>query len=86
MIKADEVLVDVRTPLEFAEAHADGAINIPVHELPMRLHELGRGKRVVVYCRSGARSASAAVMLRSAGYAVEDCSTLAGARAHLARR
>lgn len=80
MSEANEVLVDVRTPAEYAEAHAEGAINIPVQELPRRMGELQRSRPVVVYCRSGARSAAAATMLRSAGYAVEDCSTLMGAK------
>ncbi len=80
MSPTNEVLLDVRTPAEFAEAHAEGAINIPVQELPRRIAELDRSRRVVVYCRSGARSAAAATMLRSAGYTVEDCSTLSGAR------
>lgn len=75
----NETLLDVRTPAEFAEAHAEGAINIPLQELPVRMNELRNDKQIIVYCRSGARSAVATTMLRSAGYSVEDCSTLAEA-------
>ncbi len=67
------LLLDVRTPEEFRERHLDGAVNIPVQELPTRLRELGAKDRpVVVYCRSGARSASAAVLIKGAGHQVLD--------------
>ena len=62
------VIVDVRTPEEFAAAHLPGALNLPVGELPARLGELPRGKVLVLYCRSGARSASAEQVLRDKGF------------------
>jgi phage shock protein E len=67
-------LVDVRTPEEFAQGHIAGAVNIPVEDLDRRMGELGsKAKSLVVYCRSGSRSGSAARMLASAGYgAVHD--------------
>jgi len=61
-------LVDVRTPMEFAQGHLPGAINLPVGEIGRRADELDRGKTTVVYCRSGARSASAVMQLRSSGF------------------
>jgi len=67
------LLLDVRTPEEFSDRHLDGAVNIPVQELAGRVHELGAKDRpIVVYCRSGARSASAATLMKSAGYEVLD--------------
>ncbi len=66
------LLLDVRTPQEFAEGHVPGAKNIPVQELAQRIAELGAARRVVVYCRSGGRSASAAQILRQAGHDVLD--------------
>lgn len=64
------LLLDVRTPGEFAGGRLEGAINIPVGELARRLEELGaRDRPVVIYCRSGARSATAAGVLRRAGFA-----------------
>jgi rhodanese-related sulfurtransferase len=62
-------LVDVRTPDEYAAGHIEGAVNIPVQELPGRVDELApKDAPVVVYCRSGARSASARRTLEAAGY------------------
>lgn len=65
---AEHVLIDVRTPEEFNSGHIAGAINIPVQELPQRLAEVPTGQPVVVYCRSGSRSATAAQILDEAGY------------------
>lgn len=72
-VQQGATLLDVRTREEFHESHLPGAINIPVHELESRTHELRlRSRAVVVYCRSGNRSATAASVLRSAGYVVFD--------------
>ena len=69
LVDAGALLVDVRSPAEFGAGHIRGAINIPVQSLPQRLKELDDKERpLVLYCASGARSASAAGMLRSAGY------------------
>lgn len=62
------LLVDVRTPQEFAEGHIPGAVNIPVDALASRLAEVPQGQPVVVYCRSGNRSATASQILAGAGY------------------
>jgi phage shock protein E len=62
-------LLDVRTPEEFGSEHVPGALNVPLQELQTRLHELGAKDRpVVVYCRSGRRSAEAARLLRASGF------------------
>lgn len=65
---APHLLVDVRTPAEFASGHLPGAINIPVETITRRLNEIPMDQPVVVYCRSGNRSASAATHLRQAGH------------------
>lgn len=65
-------LLDVRTPGEFASGHVEGAVNVPVDEVATRLSEIPRDAPVVVYCRSGARSARAASALHEAGYEVHD--------------
>lgn len=70
------LLLDVRTTGEFSSGHIDGAKNIPVHELGGRLDSLSKKKPVVVYCRSGARSARAARVLEKAGYTVHDLGPL----------
>lgn len=73
MVANGALLLDVRTPGEYADGHVDGAVNIPVQELGSRMKELGPTKRpVVVYCRSGGRSATATGMMRAAGYEVLD--------------
>ena len=62
-------LIDVRTTDEFADGHLDGAINIPVQDLETRLADVGpKDKAVVVYCRSGGRSARAKRLLENAGF------------------
>lgn len=66
------VLLDVRTAEEFAAGHIPGARNIPVQELATRMGELEKWRSVVVYCRSGARSATASGMLKKAGHEVLD--------------
>lgn len=70
LVGAGARLIDVRTPSEFANGHLPGAINIPVSELAGRASELGdKSKPVVLYCRSGARSARAKKSLEDAGFA-----------------
>jgi phage shock protein E len=69
MVAAGARLVDVRTPGEYAGGHIEGAVNVPLDQLPSRFAELGaKDGGVVVYCRSGARSGSAAGILRAAGF------------------
>ena len=70
LMNRDGMVVDVREPGEFAGGHLPNAINIPLGSLAMRLNELQKHKDrpIVVYCRSGQRSARAAVVLRKQGY------------------
>lgn len=72
LVGAGATLLDVRSPEEFGAGHLQGAINVPVQVLAGRMGELSKGRKVVVYCRSGARSASAAGLLERAGYDVYD--------------
>ncbi len=62
------LLIDVRTPEEFAGGHIPGAINISVESLPDRLDEVPEDVPLVVYCRSGNRSATAGEILVNNGY------------------
>ena len=66
----DLVILDVRTPAEFAAGHVPGARNVSHDQLPTRLAELAglRDKPVVLYCRSGRRTLLAAETLRNAGF------------------
>lgn len=65
---ANHFLLDVRTPEEFNGGHIPGAANISVETLSRRLSDVPRDQPVVVYCRSGNRSATAAQILREAGF------------------
>ncbi len=68
-IQSGAAIVDVRTREEFNEEFYPNAINIPVDEVQLRLHEFGeKAKPIIVYCASGARSAYAARILKHAGY------------------
>jgi rhodanese-related sulfurtransferase len=62
-------VVDVRTPQEFASGHVPGAINIPYEEIGKRASEIGPPSTpVVIYCRTGRRSAIAVEALQKAGF------------------
>lgn len=64
------LLVDVRTPGEFAQGHAPGAMLIPLDQIERRLAELGgaKDKPIALICRSGNRSGQAQVILEKAGF------------------
>ena len=72
LVSAGALLLDVRTPEEFAGGHVTGALNIPVQVLGQRLGDLPKEREIVVYCQSGGRSARAAADLRRVGYTVHD--------------
>ena len=64
------VILDVRTPAEFAAGHVPGARNVSHDLLSSKVAELGdlRDKQVVLYCRSGRRTLLAEETLRQAGF------------------
>lgn len=64
------VVLDVRTPQEFAEGHVDGALNIDVNSPTFAedVEALPRDVPYVVYCRSGNRSLVAASQMSQAGF------------------
>jgi rhodanese-related sulfurtransferase len=65
------VLVDVRSPEEFAGGHLRDAKNIPLAEFSTRIGELdkSKGKNIVVVCQTGARADKAIKQLMDAGFA-----------------
>lgn len=67
-LKNNPYLIDVRSTAEFAMGSAAGAVNIPVDILPVRINEVPKDRTIIVFCRSGARSASATQILKNAGY------------------
>ena len=66
--KPDLVLLDVRTESEYEEGHIEGAVNIPVQELSVRFDELSPEDELLVYCRTGNRSAQAVDILLDLGF------------------
>ena len=64
----DYFILDVRSKEEFDSGHIEGAYLIPVSELENRLAELPQDKPIIVYCRSGSRSTSAANILLEKGF------------------
>lgn len=68
-IDAGALVVDVRTPQEFAEGHYPKALNIPVDQIGERSKELGnKDREIILYCRSGNRSGRAKQILEAQGF------------------
>ncbi len=66
--KVPHTLLDVRTAEEVRGGSISGAVNISLQDLPQKLKRVSTKKPVIVYCRSGNRSATAAKLLLQAGY------------------
>jgi len=64
------IWLDVRHVTEFNHSHLQNAINIPLHELRMRMKELDRDKEYICYCGTGRRSSAAAFLLVQNGFKV----------------
>lgn len=62
------IIVDVRTPEEFASGSLPGARNVPVDKFDQKLRELKKDKPVIVVCASGSRAGRAAAQLRAGGF------------------
>jgi rhodanese-related sulfurtransferase len=61
------VVLDVREDDEWRAGHVEGAVHIPLSELPSRVAEVGSGAQVLCVCRVGGRSAHATMLLRQSG-------------------
>ena len=64
-------IIDVRTPAEFAAGHIEGAINIPLDRIGTGIHTIKRlnpQSQILLYCRSGRRSAAAREILKQQGF------------------
>ncbi|MEW6133979.1 MAG: rhodanese-like domain-containing protein [Pseudomonadota bacterium] len=71
LMNEDALVLDVREDNEWAVGHIPNARHIPLGELANRLPELDKfkDKPIVVYCRSGHRSARACALLKKSGFA-----------------
>lgn len=68
ILQSGAYLVDVRTPAEFAGGSVKGAVNIPLDVLSSKLKLFKDKKNIVVFCRSGARSGQAKMILEQSGF------------------
>lgn len=70
LLKTGPQVLDVRTPAEFASGHLQGAQNIDIYDPSFRqnLSSLDKNQPVLVYCKSGGRSAEAAGILKELGF------------------
>ncbi|AFK01740.1 Rhodanese-like protein [Emticicia oligotrophica DSM 17448] len=69
LVKQGAIILDVRTPGEYASGHIKGSINISVDSLARNLSKLkDKNKPIITCCASGMRSASAKNILSSNGY------------------
>ena len=72
--QAEEILrtggqwLDVRLPSEFENQHLDGAINIPLYFIRLKISTLDHSKRYIVCCDTGRRSSAGAYILSERGY------------------
>jgi phage shock protein E len=67
-----EVLLDVRTPQEFASGHIPGAINLNINQpdILSEIEKLDHDKIYIIYCRSGGRSQMASMIMEQKGLKV----------------
>ncbi len=72
----DAYLLDVREPSEAEIAQIPGSLFIPMGQIPERVNEIPKDKRVIVYCHHGMRSLKVTHYLRSAG--LENTSSMKG--------
>lgn len=68
LIEKGAMVVDVRTPEEFAEGHLENAVNFPLSSLGQYVHDLDKDAPLVLYCRSGRRSGAAYQYLVKQGF------------------
>ena len=69
LLKANgAIIIDVRSPGEFASGHIKGAVNIPLNNIANGISKYKKDATIITCCASGMRSASAKSILVSKGY------------------
>ena len=61
-------VIDIRQPAELNGGIIPGAEALPMHIIPLRINEFKRDEKLVMVCRSGARSAQACMFMQQQGY------------------
>lgn len=69
-VTSKSIIIDVRTPQEYAQGHLPNAKNIPIQELRIRMKELipYKDKEIFLVCASGVRSHNATQTLQQKGF------------------
>ena len=64
------MLIDVRTPAEYASGYVDGALNLPMDRFAQNYASLApdKSRQIILYCHSGARSGAAMQFLQQHQY------------------
>lgn len=70
LVAQGAVILDVRSPGEYASGHLRGSINIPLDKLASQTGKLKKDKPIITCCASGMRSSSARSILEAKGYTV----------------
>lgn len=67
---SDAVVLDVRTPHEYADGHVPGAVNLDIHDpqFDQKLAKLDKSKTYLVHCAKGVRSEKAAKKMFAMGF------------------
>lgn len=68
LIAEGATILDVRSYMEYRGGHIKNAQNIPYDEINETTIKLAKNEKIIVYCRSGSRSAKAAETLENMGY------------------
>jgi phage shock protein E len=87
--QAKDVIIDVRSPQEFASGHVEGAINIEHTAIAQEIAKAGVSKddKVMLYCQSGRRSGMALDTLKGLGFSkAENAGGIEQARKTLAKK
>jgi len=73
-----DIVLDVRTPSEYAAGHVKGSLNIPHDQVAAHVDKLRKFARIYIHCRSGKRAAAAAETLLKAGFKNLVCISTSG--------
>lgn len=74
----NDVILDIRNPDEFKEAHIKGALNIPLPEVMKHVNELKKFDQVFIHCKRGGRAQNAFQVLSGLGLTNLVCVSDAG--------
>jgi len=66
--KDNFILLDVRTDSEYFLSNIEGAIHIPMNDIPNKLNTIDKNKEIIVQCKSGKRSAKVCQFLLNNNY------------------